>query len=350
MLVAASAAVLTLGMMPTASAAPSSAPTDPGGGSRGGDAVLKLAADGRPATYVVRLEDPAVAAYTGGIDGLAPTSPPDGARIDALSAPVQRYEDYLLTQQAEVTAAAESEIGRSPQIAFRYTQALNGFATELTVEEARAVAGLPGVAAVTVDEILHLQTDVGPEWIGAPAIWGEPTAVPGEIDGSLYQPAAPERVLDGQRLRSGRLHVLDLDAVTTVPVGATGVVLNVQVTDARGTPTVSICPGRHFAGRVRRHRRPHCRGRGDDRPGRRRARSGRRRRRRRGRPRRHVGQRRRGSGPGRLVRLRGRDGRRPPAPAGPPTPVLDSEPIARSSSPSTSTTSPRSPRAPAPSS
>jgi hypothetical protein len=172
--------------MPTASAAPSAAP-DTGDGARSshGGTALKLAEDGQPATYVVRLKDPSAAAYTGGIAGLAPTAPKDGEKLDATSEPVKKYEDYLLDQQAEVVSAAQAEIGRAPQIEFRYTRALNGFATELSVEEARAVAQLPDVAAVTVDQIRELQTDVGPEWIGAPAIWGEATGVPGEIEGSL---------------------------------------------------------------------------------------------------------------------------------------------------------------------
>ncbi|WP_298462196.1 S8 family peptidase [uncultured Cellulomonas sp.] len=248
-LVAASAAALTLGLAPGAYAALPTVSPDGGGAARS-DALLRLADDGEPALYIVRLDAPAVATYDGGIAGLAPTRVADGEQLDAQSAPVRRYEDYLLAQQAEVVEAAQQEIGRAPRVAYQYTHALNGFATELTVDEAKAVAQLPDVAAVTVDQLRQLQTDVGPEWIGAPALWGQPTdGIPAEIDGSVYVAAERQRVLggttgpSGQAIGASQTYRLDLAAAgATVPAGATAVVLNVTAAGATSPTYLSVCP------------------------------------------------------------------------------------------------------------
>ncbi|WP_165962715.1 S8 family serine peptidase [Occultella glacieicola] len=142
--------------------------------------VLRLGTAATAELYIVQLEAPTVSAYEGGIHALQATRPDAGERLDPSSAPVQDYRSYLADEQGELTQAIEAEIGRTPDVSFSYTYALNGIALELTTDEAAAVARLSGVTSVVVDVERQLQTDNGPAWIGAPSIWdGSATGVAG---------------------------------------------------------------------------------------------------------------------------------------------------------------------------
>jgi len=128
------------------------------------------------ARYVILLQDAPIALYEGGIPGLAATTPAvTGARkLDPDSPASQAYESYLTQQQADFQQVLEKRLGRSIPFELVYHWALNGVAVQLTPDEAAIVRQLPGVRAVAPDRILELQTDHGPEWIGAPAMWGAP--------------------------------------------------------------------------------------------------------------------------------------------------------------------------------
>ncbi|WP_169792124.1 S8 family serine peptidase [Jiangella muralis] len=172
---------LALGLTQGAGAAPAEPPlpdqleavTDVSMQQQEKGVALRLGTAAAPELYIVQLEAPAVPAYDGGVDDLAATGPEarGAAPLDADSRAAQAYAGHLEEAQAELVARIDDEIGRAPDVAFTYTYALNGIAVELTKDEARAVAELPGVTSVQVDQLLELQTDVGPEWIGAPALW-----------------------------------------------------------------------------------------------------------------------------------------------------------------------------------
>ena len=177
---------LTLGMAPAATAAPGqSSPLSPpeleqataqvAGTSEKGT-VLSLGERSGRELYLVQLEDAAVPAYTGGVEGLRAVQA-EGRSYDATAARERAYRGHLEAEQADLERQIRDLTGRAPQIRFRYTDAVNGIAVRLTSAEAQRVAGLAGVAAVQVDEERELQTDVGPEWIGAPSIW-DGTATP----------------------------------------------------------------------------------------------------------------------------------------------------------------------------
>lgn len=124
--------------------------------------------------YLIRLSDPPVASYRGGIAGLEATNP-SARGVDKLDMdePVAvAYTDYLKAEQAELVVTMERTLGRSVDIVYRYYAANNGIAAYLTPEEAREVAKLPGVIFVQRNFERELHTDNGPTWIGAPSIWG----------------------------------------------------------------------------------------------------------------------------------------------------------------------------------
>lgn len=132
---------------------------------------LKDAEDG---VFIVRLADAPVAAYDGGEPGLARTRPDTarGQRLDPDSPAVRAYQRHLEQQRDRAVAAMERRIARDLDVLYVYDFVLNGFAAELTVEEARELAALPEVVDIEPDELLELHTDNGPGWIGAPAVWG----------------------------------------------------------------------------------------------------------------------------------------------------------------------------------
>ncbi|MBK8984913.1 MAG: choice-of-anchor J domain-containing protein [Chloroflexi bacterium] len=127
--------------------------------------------------YIVQFSEPSLASYTGGIAGLEATSPQaTGARrLDANSPASKAYTDYLSQQHSAFAASAEQTLGRSIEVAFDYTAALNGVAVRVDHQEAARLAALPGVLAVYGDTLRELTTDVGPLHIGAPAVWNGDT-------------------------------------------------------------------------------------------------------------------------------------------------------------------------------
>ncbi|HVM17379.1 MAG TPA: S8 family serine peptidase [Gaiellaceae bacterium] len=125
------------------------------------------------ARYIVRLADAPLATYTGGVDGLAATTPAatGEAKLDPTSAASRAYLQFLAGKQATFERTLLTALGRKAQVDFRYRHAYNGLAVRLTGAEAERVAQLPGVASVRPDFQRQITSDVGPAWIGAPAVW-----------------------------------------------------------------------------------------------------------------------------------------------------------------------------------
>jgi uncharacterized repeat protein (TIGR01451 family) len=126
-----------------------------------------------PANYIVMLQDPPLAAYKGGIPGLSATSPTTlGQRkLDTKSPDAQAYLSYLENSQATVLGKIIDRIGGQVDVIFQYQHAFNGFAVRLTPAQASEVAQLTDVRMVERERLYELDTDVGPDWIGAPGIW-----------------------------------------------------------------------------------------------------------------------------------------------------------------------------------
>lgn len=93
---------------------------------------------------------------------------------------MRRYTAHLEDEQDALRDRIAGEIGHAPTVDFTYAYALNGLAVRLTADEATAVSRLPEVTSVVVDVRRELQTDNGPAWIDAPALWdGTATGVDG---------------------------------------------------------------------------------------------------------------------------------------------------------------------------
>lgn len=127
--------------------------------------------------YVVLLEDAPLAMYRGGVADLAATSAQatGQARLDTDSAASRAYLDHLTQAQDDATRQVEELLGHQVTVTDTYQIALNGFAAELSPEEAAAVQQLPGVSTVLPDDERTLDTDLSNELIGSPAIWAGET-------------------------------------------------------------------------------------------------------------------------------------------------------------------------------
>ena len=127
--------------------------------------------------YIVRLEDASLAAYKGGVAGFQATSPEvTGARkLDVDTDASQAYLAFLQAKQADLINRIEAKLGRQVEVQFQYLAVLNGMAVALSQAEAQQVASLPGVLSVRPDIVREMETDEGPEHIGAATIWSGET-------------------------------------------------------------------------------------------------------------------------------------------------------------------------------
>ncbi|MFZ7111693.1 MAG: S8 family peptidase [Desulfatiglandales bacterium] len=111
---------------------------------------------------VIMAADPAVA-YKGGIEGLPPTKPGKGRKINPHSALVKKYQKFL---EKEHNKALEAVGVRPAAKIHDYTISLNGFAAPMTKVQAAQMAKQPGVALVLQDEMRYKTTDNSPAFLG----------------------------------------------------------------------------------------------------------------------------------------------------------------------------------------
>jgi len=182
--VAAGAAVVATGLI----AAPANAASPAGGAfQNGGQTSFE------PGRYIVTLVDDSVATYDGGIPGYPGTQPDEGDQLNARSAPVADYSDYLSDKQQAVADAAGVSIDVS------YTLALNAFSADLSSAQAAQLVADRDVLAVTPDEIKHITATPSTSFLGLDGpggVWesigGADQAGDGVVLGVLDTGIAPE--------------------------------------------------------------------------------------------------------------------------------------------------------------
>ena len=159
------AGLLTVLMV--AGLAPAAAAAAPGAGS----------GPGPTARYIVQLDAPPLAGYSGGIQGYSATSPPaTGGRLDLDSPASRRYESFLDARQEQ--ALATSGAPRESVIQ-RYRVAFPGFSARLTPDQAADLAGSQGVARVwPADQLAYPLQVPPPEAPGGPPPGTAPASLP----------------------------------------------------------------------------------------------------------------------------------------------------------------------------
>ncbi len=110
--------------------------------------------------YIVRMADPPVVAYSGGIGSLKATKPAKGKKIDVTSTDVIQYSAYLDSRHDAAVASVNA------RKLYGYKITFNGFAAELTSQQVEKLKSDPGVLSVDQDELRSMDTSSTPSFLG----------------------------------------------------------------------------------------------------------------------------------------------------------------------------------------
>lgn len=138
-------------------------------------------ASGKPSSkvYIVRLSEPPVVAYSGGIAGHTSTKPAKGQKIDPKARDVVNYKAYLASRQDAVLNTA----GGGKKL-YNYGYVFNGFAAELSDAQAQKLAQTAGVISVSKDVMRTVDTSSSPAFLGLPAAGGLWSQLSGNANGN----------------------------------------------------------------------------------------------------------------------------------------------------------------------
>lgn len=131
-------------------------------------------------TYIIEFSEPGALRYDGSVDGLKATANlvREKARNKAENPDIKAYRSHLNDRIDSYANQMSGVLGRTVVPTRKYNVTFSGMAVKLTADEAQAVASMPGVSSVEEQVYYELDTDAGPEWIGAHHIW-QGFSVPG---------------------------------------------------------------------------------------------------------------------------------------------------------------------------
>lgn len=143
--------------------------------------------------YIVTFADEPAASYTGYRKGFPATHPARGQKFRADSQASTRWRDHLTSQHD----AALARVGATKTYDFTVTN--NAVTTDLSARQATALAKVPGVIALSKDQLAHPDTTESPHFLGLDAsggIWsqlgGGPHAGAGLVVGVIDTGIWPE--------------------------------------------------------------------------------------------------------------------------------------------------------------
>lgn len=160
------------------------------GNNNGVNVIAASAGDasGKSNTYIVVFKEAALASYKGTLPGIgAPERVRDKQgtmRLDAEGDNAQEYVDYLQTRQQQMETRMSLMVGRDITPRLTMQHALNGMIVDLTESEASAMRRMPDVRLVEENRDVPMDTDLGPQLIGATPVWtGTNPGAPGPFQG-----------------------------------------------------------------------------------------------------------------------------------------------------------------------
>ncbi len=121
-----------------------------------------------PGVYIVTMVGKPAATYNGGIPGYPATSARPGERFDRTRPAVADYRQRLLDRQDRVL----SRVG-GPEVLYRFTTAVNGFAADLSSEQVKELRASDGVALVERSTKQKLDTVSSPGFLGLEQAWSQ---------------------------------------------------------------------------------------------------------------------------------------------------------------------------------
>ena len=110
--------------------------------------------------YIVQLADAPASSYAGQVAGIVATAV-EGQKINKNSAAVRNYLSYLAGKHDAVLRS----VGASRKV-YSYGVVFNGFAAEMTDDQAKKAAAMKGVVSVVPDETRHIDTASTPAFLG----------------------------------------------------------------------------------------------------------------------------------------------------------------------------------------
>ena len=134
------------------------------------DPALLGRTDSTPLNVVIKYDYDVAASYTGGVAGLAATSPRvTGKSLEDNAEAVRAYDAYAVNLSGEITARAQEAV---PDLAVRsaYTSAYGGVEASVPANQIAALLTTDGVVAVQQDK-LEQPLDDNTAFIGATAVW-----------------------------------------------------------------------------------------------------------------------------------------------------------------------------------
>ncbi len=203
------------------------------------DRALLKRTDSKMVNVVVKLDYDAMAAYKGGIKGLAATSPSvTGKKLTGRSAPEKAYEGHISSMDKAFRTALKSKLPKA-RAGESMTTVYGGVAVRLPANQASKLLSLPGVAAVQDDTLNKpLALDEAPQFIGAPTLWrqlgGQDLAGRGVIFADLDSGIWPEHPM-----------LADNPALGTPPAAPSGMARPCNFGDNPLTPATDVFACNH---------------------------------------------------------------------------------------------------------
>ena len=111
--------------------------------------------------YIVQMREDPIAAYRGGVNGIAATKPGSGGKIDLGADNVRQYFDHLAASHDSLLSA----VGATEKV-YSYCYSFNGFAAKLSPAQITALEGHADVVGIWRDELLQPHTDNSPSYLG----------------------------------------------------------------------------------------------------------------------------------------------------------------------------------------
>ncbi|QBY02930.1 peptidase S8 [Thalassotalea sp. HSM 43] len=129
-------------------------------------------------TYIIQMIEQPVTTYKGGIDGLKATAVNGELRQanaklfnkNVNKTDINAYKGFLKSKQNDLINSLAVQ-GLKLDVRKQFTTALNGFSVNITQQQAKVIAQNPQVLNIKRSRLYQLNTDVGPQLIGADKIW-----------------------------------------------------------------------------------------------------------------------------------------------------------------------------------
>lgn len=143
--------------------------------NRSGGFIPTANAEGQQ-RYIIRFETAALARFNGN-NRFSAIPRSEKGRLLSKSPEAQAYVQHLKEQQNQFLNTLSSTLNRNVAPLHTYQYGYNGMAVSLTSAEANQIKNIAHVADVILDRDYPLDTDAGPQLIGADSIWnGTPPA------------------------------------------------------------------------------------------------------------------------------------------------------------------------------